>query len=360
MTDFPIEILDLTDFQADRLDNIALSDQQVTQAQTAAQTAPHPWQTYLSTLADCGFGQWLDDRAGNMAVQQVAAGIWSVNGFRVATIASTDEEEVLLPQHYRDRAAAACHLYVAIGIVEEQQQAYIMGSLRHDQLAQQQWEAVDQDYVLPLDRLAASTNQLLLTLRCGDPASIPLPTTVSQSITQTTNQVAHTLQRSVINVRRWLDRQLDQAATELSWVLMPPLAATAMRSQSNGDPLSKILPTLTQQGIVIPASAQSAYQDLSNPNNPSLRLYAVVGAASATEWSLLLVLGQIDGEALPATLKLSIGDGQTTLVEQQVEVARSQAYLYAQVIGDLAEGFQVTVTWPDGKCEQLPEFVFQA
>jgi hypothetical protein len=43
-----------------------------------------------------------------------------------------------------------------------------------------------------------------------------------------------------------------------------------------------------------------------------------------------------------------------------VEVARSQSYLYAQTIGDQTESFQVTITLPDGREHNLPEFAFQA
>jgi ABC-type uncharacterized transport system YnjBCD ATPase subunit len=64
------------------------------------------------------------------------------------------------------------------------------------------------------------------------------------------------------------------------------------------------------------------------------------------------------GEALPANLQLSLSDGEQVLFEQMVEVARSQSYLYAQVIGAIDEAFQVTVTLPNGIVHTLPEFVF--
>jgi hypothetical protein len=368
MTDLFIDTLDFSDWQTTRPDAIDLRPDQIAQAREVA----WDWSQYLTTLADLSFAEWLQSRSENLPQRQIQPGLWEINGFRVATIASSDETEVLMPQLARDLPANACHLYVAITILEEQQQVYIGGSLRYDQLMQGQWEQSEGEYVLPIDHWAADTNQLLLTLRCAEPASIPLPQAATanqanQSISQSVQaqsvqtmgqQLGESARQGLLSARNWINRQLDNAADELAWVLMPPLAPQmAMRSTTPSDPLTTILPTLTQQGIVLPEDAQAAYQEL-NVTSPALRLYAIVGTVSPMEWSLLIVIGQVNGETLPATLKLNISDGQTDLVQQQVEVARSQTYLYAQVIGDRSERFQVSLTWPDGVHHTLPEFVY--
>jgi Protein of unknown function (DUF1822) len=73
---------------------------------------------------------------------------------------------------------------------------------------------------------------------------------------------------------------------------------------------------------------------------------------------LLLILGNPDGIALPANLQLRVSDDRQILVEESVEVARSQSYLYTQLIGEMDEGFQVAVTLPSGTIHVFPEFVF--
>jgi hypothetical protein len=362
MTDFSLETIDLSDFTAQSVETIGLTTQQIATAleQSQAVAAPQRWQTYLDVLADIGLAQWLQERAPQMAVQQLATGLWQVNGFRLRRMATIDEDEVLIPPLQLTPEMAA-HLYVAVSVQEEIGQVQIAGSLRFDQLNSRPWPVEDAAYCVNLNAFDRGSNQLLLNLRCADPASIPLPAvvTLSDRIANTQQQVG----RSLTNVSRWLNRQIDSVAEELSWVLMPSLAMeSAMRSRSATPTpeqiLTQILQTIANQGILLPPTHQSAYQDLAI-GEPALRLYATIGTLPNQEWSLLIVLGTQSGTALPANLQLSISDGENLLFEQMVEVARSQSYLYAQVIGAIEEGFQVTITLPDGTTHTLPEFVYQ-
>ncbi len=362
MTDFLIDSIDLADFQPEREDAIVLSPPTIATAQQASQAVPgrEQWTAYLNALASAGFEQWLRQRAPEMSVSQLSDGIWQVNGFRVCSLAAPEEDEVLLPQSLLDQNQAACHLYVAVGVQEEYGQVWIMGSTRYDQLKAQTLLLEDQAYRLPSDRWDLGDNQLLLTLRCSDPAMIPLPVALSDQVAVVQAQVA----QAQIRVGQWLNRRLDDLAAELSGVLLPPLVPQTVGLRSTAAPtspadmLAQVLQTVQQQGIAIPENAQSAYFDLSTAD-PALRLYVVIGQLDPSEWSLLLVLGQSDGSALPVNLQLSVSDGQEVLVQQQVEVARSQSYLYTQLIGELDEGFQVTITLPNGVTQTLPEFVFQ-
>lgn len=362
MTDFLIDTIDLADFQPEREDAIDLSPTTIAAAQQASQSFParEQWMAYLNALASAGFAQWLRQRAPTMSVSQLSDSIWQVNGFRVCSLAAPEEDEVLLPRALLDQNPAACHLYVAVGVQEEYGQVWIAGSIRYDQLQAMTLPREDNAYRLPSDCLDLGGNQLLLTLRCADPTMIPLPLALSDQLTAAQAQVAQTQ----IRVGQWLDRQLDDLAAALSWVLMPPLVPQTVGLRSTAAPtspadmLAQVLQTVQQQGIVMPENAQSAYFDLPT-TDPALRLYAVIGQLDPREWSLLLVLGQPDGAALPVNLQLTVRDGQELLVQQQVEVARSQSYLYTQLIGELDEGFQVTITLPNGVTHTLPELVFQ-
>jgi Protein of unknown function (DUF1822) len=369
MTDASIETLDLSDFQADRLDAIAFTPNHITAAQQLSQSAPAraQWATYLNALAATGLTQWLSQR--QLAAQPIATNTLQVNGFRIAAIVANDEDEVLLPQVLLD--TDACHLYVAVGVDDEQGQAYIVGSVRYDQLKSRSLSTEDQSYRLPIDELDPGSNQLLLTLRCSEPAFIPLPVSIGVQVAA----AAHSVAQTKIRVGQWLNRQLDDLAAELSWVLMPPMtpqtaglrsaSATLTPNNSLNSSLAQALGTIAQQGIAISAQAQTAYYDLIL-SEPALRLYAVVEQLDQTEWSLLLVLGTPDGSALPANLQLRVSDGglrptgghRQILVEESVEVARSQSYLYTQLIGEMDEGFQVAVTLPIGTVHVFPEFVF--
>ncbi|MBE9029860.1 DUF1822 family protein [filamentous cyanobacterium LEGE 11480] len=363
MTDFFIDTIDFSDFQAERIDAIDLSAADIAAAQQASQSAPlrEQWSTYLNTLAEVGFEQWLSQRAPEMSVRKLSPSTWQVNGFRVSSVAAPEEDEVLLPQAAIDQDQAACHLYVAVGVQEEYGQAFIAGSTRYDQLKSQSLKTEDAAYRVPFNQLDSDSNQLLLTLRCADPASIPLPAAVSiaEQVAAVKTQVTETK----IRVGQWLNQKLDDLSEELAGVLMPPLQPQTVGLRSTAAPtspadmLSEVLRTVSEQGISIPENAQSAHFELPT-TDPALRLYAVVGQINSAEWSLFIALGQPDGEALPANLQLSVSDGTDILVNQQVEVARSQSYLYTQLIGEMHEGFQVTVTLPNGATHTLPEFAF--
>jgi Protein of unknown function (DUF1822) len=359
MTDSSIETLDLSDFQADRLDAIPFTAADITAAQQLSQSAParEQWATYLNALAATGLTQWLSQR--QLSAQPIAANTLQVNGFRLAAIVSTDEDEVLLPQALLD--TDACHLYVAVGVDDEQGQAYIVGSTRYDQLKSRSLQTEDQSYRLPIRQLDSGSNQLLLTLRCSEPAFIPLPVTIGAQVAAATSSVAQTAKQTKIRVGEWLNRQLDDLAADLSWVLMPPMTPQTVGLRSATSTLSnsfaQVLGTIAAEGIMISDLSQTAYYDLVTAD-PAVRLYAVVGRLNPTEWSLLLVLGNPDGIALPANLQLRVSDGQQILVEESVEVARSQSYLYTQLIGEMDEGFQVAVTLPSGTIHVFPEFVF--
>jgi hypothetical protein len=359
MTDFLIETLDLSDFPANRPDAIEFTPADITAAQQCSQSAPAPeqWSAYLNALAATGLAQWLSDR--QLTAQPLTGNIWQVNGFRLGAIVTTDDDEVLLPQGLLD--TDPCHLYVAVGVDEEQGQADILGSTRYDQLKARSLQTEDQAYRLPIAQLDSGSNQLLLTLRCSEPSFIPLPVSIGSQVTAAAQSVTQTVKQSKIRVGQWLNRQLDDLAAELSWVLMPPMtletgglrSATATASNS----FAQVLGTIAAQGVVISDLSQTAYYDLVTAD-PAVRLYAVVGQLNPTEWSLLLVLGNPDGVALPANLQLRVSDGRQILVEESVEVARSQAYLYTQLIGEMDEGFQVAVTLQSGTVHVFPEFVF--
>jgi hypothetical protein len=217
--------MDFSDFTATPIDSIDLTSTQIRRALHFSQSAPAAirWSQYLSALADNGFEAWLASRIPSLPARrltELATGLWRINGFRVQTIVCLEEDEILVPVLDLDRPETAAHLYVAVVVQEETSQVLITGMIRHDQIMAQDWPRevtpnLPTAYRIPLSNLSPSTNQLLLTLRCADPATIPQPVPA----------------RLRMNVSQWLNQQLDDLASALTWVLMPPnLAPSAMRS----------------------------------------------------------------------------------------------------------------------------------
>lgn len=156
-----------------------------------------------------------------------------------------------------------------------------------------------------------------------------------------------------VNVGHWLNDRLDDAARRLGWMLLPPLApAAGLRSAQE---------ELTALGVQLPPEARGAYEDL-QLGNVSLRLHAFAWMLSSTidmfQWTLLIVLGAQPQTRLPAGVRLQIRDQTQLLFEQVLPEAAKDAYLYAQVGGEIADQFWVTIDLPDGTTLSLPPFIF--
>ncbi|MGB3535508.1 MAG: DUF1822 family protein [Microcoleaceae cyanobacterium] len=189
----------------------------------------------------------------------------------------------------------------------------------------------------------------------------PNPSIISQ-LRQHLSDIVKLLTQPSINVSRWLSNQLDDIATELSWILLPNLSlspATAMRS--GADNLTNLLQELQQLGVEIPPEIGGAYQDLQLNNTP-LRLYTVTWSLDSVEtnpeWILLLILGTPSGVNLPSGVGLRVSDATEILDEQQLSRESSIPYLYTQVIGSWHEKFIVTLTTASGTEETLPPLTF--
>ncbi len=294
---------------------------------TRAAQAP-TWPDYLHQLAKLGLEQWLEDR--NLAGQTHPKTL-QINGFKLQPLPTTalDTQTIPLPAN-----AAIAHYYVAVTVLEDQQQVEIQGILRHDQLRDIQ---LGTEQELPLQWFDRDPGHLLLALRCGQPATLP---------------------NWVTNVRDWFNQQADRRAADLAWVLLPnPEPVPALRGD-NLSGLNPILQSLQTQGITLPPSPQAAYQDIS-VEGYALRLYGVTGALQngpeGPEWSLLLILGQQNNGLLPDGISLNLRESGSLLIEQ---TSQNQAYLYAQVAGSPTEQFAVQVRLPNGVIYPLPTFAY--
>ena len=212
--------------------------------------------------------------------------------------------------------------------------------------------------------------QLLYQLQaadCGTEVAATGISTVISTVATAQPSPAANLANPVINVATWLRDQLDQVAQELNWMLMPTLTpALGMRSTATDQGIDAIATALDQQGLNIPTAARGAYKDL-KWGNEGIRLYLITWPISpvdadaaldqSSEWTMLVVAGPHPDVHLPDALRVTVRDSAQILSDQTLEAHRVQ-YLYAQVIGEQAEQFWVTVDFMDGTLITLPPLTY--
>jgi hypothetical protein len=202
------------------------------------------------------------------------------------------------------------------------------------------------------------------------------PDSQQASLTSQLSHLFHRLSQRIVNVRLWLQDELDEVAQSLSWILLPApaLATASLRSlsvsagESPTEVFEAIITELRGMGMEIPPQARGAYRDLSLAE-ADLRLYAVtwpLPAPGISEWTLLLVLGAQPGSDLPFGLKLQVremsavsqDEPTSVLVERELEQNTDNTYLYTRVVGTWEEAFLVTIALGTGEALTLPPFSF--
>ncbi|MBD2338142.1 DUF1822 family protein [Calothrix sp. FACHB-156] len=377
------------------------------------------WQVYLCALGVLGFEKWLKQRASDLEINIDSASIWQpetadllsaacniqVGDFKICIITAsvlTDQHRV--PNAVFDIPDFAAHFYVLIQIEEEQNQVAVSGFMNYEEYHRYQVKAqlpVEEDwtYTLPQLWFNPDSNALLLNLRCLDPQAIQLPVTnrytnktaLKQKLTTLKPQLQKqqpwelltvnegitllsspelinwvhkaanpSLIQPLINVGLWLNNQIDLAAQELGWMLMPLPAFSQLRSlqlRSLQDDFEQIRAGLEHQGVYIPNTARGAFRDLECEEG-SLRLYAIMWVLSENsanpEWMLLVAVGSQPDKPMPNQLTLEVRDETQILFEETLSDT-SQGILYAQVIGDWNEKFWVTVITDEAVFE-IPPF----
>ncbi|HEY9619955.1 MAG TPA: DUF1822 family protein [Crinalium sp.] len=395
----------LFDSESLPIQSISLSAAQIERAIQLSQLATDEaaqWQTYLNTLGLLGFQDWLSERAPDLSIPFPIAAQLSgttytleVGAFKLCLIVmgNLSDTVVSVPVEAIASSTQAAHLYVILEVQEEQEQMSVKACLRADRLTQQQQTHPlqpdsDGTYSLPLDWFESEPDNLLLYLRCLEPGTLPLGITAStpQTTVQPTPELSSTASpspasspsplpspssqsptTSLINAALWLRDQLDTVAQELSWVLLPPPVASAMRSaptasaDTTTDRFEQMVRELNRAGLDLPPHARGAFRDL-QWGSITVRLYAIIWALPLAddqpEWTLLTVIGTPSGDRVPTGTRLQIQDQDQVLVERTATSTTQDAYLYGRVIGTWSEQFWVTVDMANGATITLPAFSF--
>ena len=349
-----------------------------------------------------------------------------VGEFRVCLIPTLQltADEVAIPRAVVDIAEYAAHFYVVVALDEEAEVATIRGFLRYDQLIHYRNELqpdFDWNYPLPSTWLNTDANELLLNLQCLDPAAIALPAPADndlaalargqaglvnllpqiverplwevltweqavdvltqpyllhwlyqyqtepaparhQELITALGDLLKILTRKAMNVRLWMEKRLDDLATEVSWQMVPEAALVRETRRFDDRSIVQTLGELLEESLELeerpPENAGRVYQDIALTDGTYLRLYAVVWPIDEQNWTLVIIVGARPGDLPPYGLQLRVSDQTGVLVEESLVEAQNLAYLFAQVEGTHDDVFLVTLTSASGAIHELDPFAF--
>ena len=394
----------------------------------------YQWQAYINTLALEGFEQWLRERIPEFPLQEEncsllnpyyadviqAACNLQVGEFKICVWGTESilNEAVSIPIAAIELHEFAAHFYVAVEVLEEQEEVLIRGFLAADQLARYRQRMdlspqSDWTHLLPLEWFDKEVNHLLTELKYLSPSSIPLTVDASEApaITSLTpsaidtllsdlpspqvklwqhltweqggqllrcpafvkalyqyqtqtppapslgirlRELANLFSQPAIDTAAWLQGELDTLAVSLG---LFQAQASLMRSI---DRFEGAIADLREGGIPIPIPANSTYQDF-DLNGLPLRLCAISWSIKSTSasnkgWSLLVILGTQLGDPLPTGMKLQVSNLADILEAPRLEF--EEFFLYAVVEGSWKEKLIVTIIPETGSSVTLPPYTF--
>lgn len=347
---------------------ITLDDDQIEAAMSIARPITDPdrqWQVYLNALALAGFEAWLTMRSpdllfnaqdcplfkSNPADRLPIAANLRVGQLRVSTVAIGLNSILSIPSAVIEQTQAQSDYYVALDTIEEEGLVTIAGFISDSQLRAQIGTSqpdADGNYNLPFRSLNPNLAEFLLYARCLQPTLAPVSAAAELPQTSTLETIA----QRVINMGDWFQGALDDVARELNWALLPNLASAAVEFRSvttdRSNPASEVEVIRTQlqekQQLNIPSTAKAACRGF-QLGGYSLRKYVLVWEITSSdpliEYNFLVAIAPVDGEYLPQGLELKVADRLQLLATSQ---AHTDAYLFAHLIGDVEDIFEVTVS----------------
>ncbi len=199
----------------------AISDRVTNEAQR--------WQTYLNVLGQLGFEQWLSSRSPQQPINRDTnvtgtVSYLKVGEFKVCLIATENllDEEVNLPTDVIETPELAAHFYVAVEVLEEQEEVIIRGFGRYDKLANYisrvKLQPRDDIYRLPLAEFDPEPNHLLFYSRFLSPTAIPLPVATETKVEES---LLEYLQETTTKLSQWLQGVIDESWQAIDTLISP-------------------------------------------------------------------------------------------------------------------------------------------
>ncbi len=152
------------------------------------------WQRYIAALAVSALEKWLKVRLRDKTISSNNCSLFQakyinlidvatpiqIGDFRLCAIAAErfTDEVVTIPKAAIELSEFAAHFYIAVEVLEEEEEAIVRGILRRDRLlayCQSQPQNAEWNYEIPLDEFDTQIDRLFYDCRYLDPQEIPLP-----------------------------------------------------------------------------------------------------------------------------------------------------------------------------------------
>ncbi len=147
------------------------------------------WQAYLKILGLFALKRWLSDRhltldnqieslATHLIISYEPISNLQVGGFKVCLLTNESivNEGIEIPIEMIDSPDFATHLYIVIQVLVEEEEAVIIGFIRHDKFKNQSLQKKERgNYKLSFSELNPDSSHLILNLKYLSPAAIEIP-----------------------------------------------------------------------------------------------------------------------------------------------------------------------------------------
>ncbi|MFK8186203.1 MAG: DUF1822 family protein [Phormidesmis sp.] len=334
----------------------------------AVENKQEQWKSFLDALAIAGIDEWLHQSALSLEPNydrqhppnrdtRLTVGKYKIG---IITLGSITDTQVEIPACKALEQMA--HMYLLAEVREEANQVVILAGLRQDQLInwltakisdftlENSTENRADRYQIPISAFEIIPEQVLLHLSCLDAAAVQ-----ANKSSTLFNQVS----TRVINAKLWLEEQLDQVASDLSWALLPPLIpANGMRPIRTR--IEDVMELLSSKGVYFPPESRGASGSVT-VGQVVCQLYTWVWPVESfgqSEWSLFVLLAPELSDQLPTGIQLQVSDQNSLLATERLAEASDEAYLYVQAQGTQQETFTVRILLPTGQDYVLPAFSF--
>ncbi|MGR3274036.1 DUF1822 family protein [Acaryochloris marina NIES-2412] len=280
------------------------------------------WQQYLSALGMLALTAWLEEM-GLQPLRQEESHILQLGEFRLRLLVVEHclSEAVNFPKATIEDPSQASHFYLLLEVVEDVDEVWFRGFVRHDQLCQ--IVAADTPTVtVPLDFLETEPSRLLHYCRYLDPQAIPLPQAAAAS-EPTALEVART------QLSQWFDNLVTEGWQ--TWESLQPQLAYATRGLADGLKRGK----LVNLGLRVGEEPVALVLTLTPGDDEKVSI-------------LIQVLPTGSSLTLPSQLELCLRSKKGKVLQQVISRSRDNYIQLKAFRGSPGQRFSVTVALEEG------------